>query len=103
MRSRDSADNGNDRKGDGIMNSLASLVKELNKKDCPKFIILEDSVILNLNNINEILPDIKKNYKETKDNLFIEILFGDEREKLYGVRVSQILEAIKQCKEKANG
>ena len=85
------------------MNSLASLVNELNKKDCPKFIVLEDYIVLNLNNITEILPDIKRNYKETKDDLFIEILFGDEHEKLYGLRVSQILEAIKQGKEKANG
>ena len=84
-------------------NSLASLVNELNKKDCPKFIVLEDYVILNLNNITEILFDRIKNYKETIDDPFIEILFGDEREKLYEVRVSQILEAIKQGKEKANG
>ena len=90
-------------KGDVQMNSLASLVNELNKKDCPKFIVLEDYIVLNLNNITEILPDIKRNYKETKDDLFIEILFGDEHEKLYGLRVSQILEAIKQGKEKANG
>lgn len=84
------------------MNSIASLVKELNKKDCPKFIVLEDMVILNLNNITEILPDIKRNYKETKDDLFIEIFFGEYHEKIYGLRVSQLLEAIKQCKEKTN-
>ena len=84
------------------MNSFEELVKELNKKDCPKFIVLEDFVILNLNSITEILPDIKRNYKETKDNLFIEIYFGEEHEKIHGLRVSQILEAIKQCKEKSN-
>lgn len=84
------------------MNSFAELVKELNKKDCPKFIVLEDTVILNLNNITEILPDINKNYKETKDDLFIEILFGEKSEKIYGLRVSQILEAINQGKEKTN-
>lgn len=84
------------------MYSLASLVNELNKKDCPKFIVLEDFVILNLNSITEILPDIKRNYKETKDDLFIEILFGEESEKIYGLRVSQILEAIKKVKEKTN-
>ena len=82
------------------MNTLASLLKELNKKDCPKFIILNEFMILNTNNINSILFDTKKNYKETKDDPFIEILFGEEREKFYGVRVSQILEAIKQGKEK---
>lgn len=53
------------------MNSISSLVKELNKKDCPKFIILNEFMILNTNNINSILPDIKRNYKETKDDLFI--------------------------------
>lgn len=84
------------------MNSLSALVKELNKKDCPKFIILEETVILNLNNITEILPDIKRNYKKTKDDLFIEIFFGEENQKLYGLRVSQILEAINQGKEKNN-
>lgn len=84
------------------MKTLALLVKELNKKDCPKFIILNDLIILNTNNINSILLDTKKNYKETKDDPFIEILFGEESEKIYGLRVSQILEAIKQCKEKTN-
>lgn len=83
--------------------SILALQKELNKKDCPKFIILNEFVILNTNNINSILFDTKKNYKETKDDPFIEILFGEEREKIYGLRVSQILEAIKQGKEKANG
>ena len=85
------------------MYSLASLVNELNKKDCPKFIILEDYIVLNLNNITEILIDVNRNYKETKDDMFIEILFGERHEKVYGLRVSQILEAIKQGKEKANG
>lgn len=81
------------------MNTLASLLKELNKKDCPKFIILDGLMILNTNNINSILFDTRKNCKETKDDPFIEILFGEEREKIYGLRVSQILEAIKQGKE----
>ena len=80
--------------------SIPSLVKELNKKDCPKFIILHEFMILNTNNINAILFDTRKNCKETKDDPFIEILYGEESEKLYGLRVSQILEAIKQCKEK---
>lgn len=84
------------------MNTLASLLKELNKKDCPKFIILNELIILNTNNINSILLDTKKNYKETKDDPFIEILFGEEREKIYGLRVSQILEAIKQGKKETN-
>lgn len=84
------------------MNTIASLLKELNKKDCPKFIILNEFMILNTNNINSILLDTKKNYKETKDDPFIEILFGEESEKIYGLRVSQILEAIKQGKEKNN-
>lgn len=84
------------------MNTIASLLKELNKKDCPKFIILNEFMILNTNNINSILLDTKKNYKETKDDPFIEILFGEESEKFYGLRVSQILEAIKQGKEKNN-
>ena len=84
------------------MNTLASLLKELNKKDCPKFIILNEFMILNTNNINSILFDTKKNYKETKDDPFIEILFGEESEKIYGLRVSQILEAIKQGKEETN-
>lgn len=82
------------------MNTLASLLKELNKKDCPKFILLNDIIILSTNNINSILFDTKKNYKETKDDPFVEILFGEEREKIYGLRVSQILEAIKQGKNK---
>ncbi len=84
------------------MNTLASLLKELNKKDCPKFIVLNELMILNTNNINSILLDTKKNYKETKDDPFIEILYGEESEKFYGLRVSQILEAIKQGKEKTN-
>ena len=84
------------------MNTLASLLKELNKKDCPKFIILNEFMILNTNNINSILFDTKKNYKETKDDPFIEIFFGEEREKIYGLRVSQIMEAIKQGKEETN-
>ena len=84
------------------MNTFASLLKELNKKECPKFIILNEFMILNTNNINSILFDTKRNYKETKDDPFIEILFGEEREKIYGLRVSQILEAIKQCKEETN-
>jgi len=84
------------------MNTFASLLKELNKKDCPKFIILNEFMILNTNNINSILFDTKKNYKETKDDPFIEILFGEEREKIYGLRVSQIMEAIKQGKNKTN-
>lgn len=84
------------------MNTLALLVKQLNKKDCPKFIILNEFMILNTNNINSILLDIKKNYKETKDDPFIEILFGEEAEKIYGLRVSQFLEAIKKGKEKTN-
>lgn len=84
------------------MNTLALLVKELNKNDCPKFIVLNELMILNTNNINSILLDTKKNYKETKDDPFIEILFGEESEKFYGLRVSQILEAIKQGKEKIN-
>lgn len=84
------------------MNTIASLLKELNKKDCPKFIILNEFMILNTNNINSILFDTKKNYKETKEDPFIEILFGEESEKIYGLRVSQILEAIKQGKEKNN-
>lgn len=82
--------------------SISALVKELNKKDCPKFIVWKEFIVLNLNNINEILFDIKKNCKETKDDPFIEILYGEEREKLYGLRVSQILEAINQGKEKNN-
>ena len=84
------------------MNTLASLLKELNKKDCPKFIILNEFMILNTNDINSILLDTKKNYKETKDDPFIEILFGEESEKIYGLRVSQILEAIKQGKNETN-
>ena len=80
------------------MNTLTLLAKELNKKDCPKFIVLEDCIVLNLNNINEILLDTKKNCKETKDDPFIEILFGEEKEKIYGLRVSQIMETIKQSK-----
>ena len=84
------------------MNTFASLLKELNKKDCPKFIILNEFMILNTNNINSILFDTKKNYKETKDDPFIEILYGEEREKIYGLRVSQIMEAIKQGKNKTN-
>ena len=63
------------------MNSFAELVKELNKKDCPKFIFLEEFIILNTNSINSILFDTKKNYKETKEDPFIEILFGEVREK----------------------
>ena len=59
-------------------------------------------MILNTNNINSILFDTKKNYKETKDDPFIEILYGEEREKIYGLRVSQILEAIKQGKKETN-
>ena len=81
------------------MNMLALLTNELNKKDCPNFIVLEDCLVINLSNINEILLDAKKNYKETKEDPFIEILFGEEREKIYGLRVSQILEAIKQGKK----
>ena len=81
------------------MNTFASLLKELNKKDCPKFIILNEFMILNTNNINSILFDTKKNYKETKDDPFIEILFGERSEKIYGLRVSQIMESINQCKE----
>lgn len=84
------------------MNTLALLVKELNKNDCPKFIVLNELMILNTNNINSILFDTKKNYKETKDDPFIEILFGEESEKFYGVRVSQIMEAIKQGKKNIN-
>ena len=84
------------------MNTLALLVKELNKKDCPKFIILGELMILNTSNINSILFDTKKNYKATKDDPFIEILFGEECEKFYGLRVSQIMKAIKQGKEKTN-
>lgn len=84
------------------MNTLTLLAKELNKKDCPKFIVLEDCIVLNLNNINEILLDTKKNCKETKDDPFIEILFGEEREKIYGLRVSQIMETIKQGKKETN-
>ena len=84
------------------MNTIALLVKELNKKDCPKFIVLEECIVLNLNNINGILLDTKKNYNKTKDDPFIEILFGEEREKIYGLRVSQILEAIEQGKNKTN-
>ena len=80
------------------MNTLASLLKELNDKDCPKFIVFNELMILNTDNINLILIDAKRNYKETKDDPFVEILFGEEREKLYGIRVSQILEAIKQSK-----
>lgn len=82
--------------------SISALVKELNKKDCPKFIDLKECIVLNLNNINEILLDIKKNCKETKDDPFVEILYSEESEKLYGLRVSQILEAINQGKEKNN-
>lgn len=81
------------------MNSLASLLKELNKKDCPKFIVLEEFIILNTNNINSILFDTKRNYKETKDDPYIEIMFGEESEKIYGLRVSQIMEAITKGKE----
>lgn len=81
------------------MNSLASLLKELNKKDCPKFIVLEEFIILNTNNINSILVDTKRNYKETKDDPYIEIMFGEKSEKIYGLRVSQIIEAITQGKE----
>ena len=81
------------------MNSLASLLKELNKKDCPKFIVLEEIMILNTNNINSILVDTRRNCKETKDDPFIEILFGEKSEKFYGLRVSQIIEAINQGKE----
>jgi hypothetical protein len=84
------------------MNTLALLTKALNKKDCPKFIILDELIILNTNNINSILFDTRKNFKETKDDPFIEIFFGEEREKIYGLRVSQILEAIKQGKNKTN-
>ena len=84
------------------MNTLALLVKELNKKDCPKFIVLNELMILNTNNINSILFDTRKNYKETKDDPFIEILFGERSEKIYGLRVSQILEAIEQGKEEKN-
>ena len=84
------------------MNTFASLLKELNKKECPKFIILNEFMILNTNNINSILFDTKKNYKETKDDPFIEILYGEEREQIYGLRVSQILEAIKQGKKETN-
>ena len=82
------------------MNTIALLVKELNKKDCPKFIVLNELMILNTNNINSILFDTRKNCKETKDDPFIEILFGEKSEKIYGLRVSQILEAIEQGKEK---
>ena len=81
------------------MNAIALLMKELNKKDCPKFIVLEESIILNTNNINSILIDTKRNYKETKEDPFIEILFGEKSEKIYGLRVSQIMESINQCKE----
>ena len=84
------------------MNTIASLLKELNKENCPKFIILDELMILNTNNINSILFDTRNNCKETKDDPFIEILFGEEREKIYGLRVSQILEAIEQGKEKKN-
>lgn len=80
------------------MNTLASLLKELNKKDCPKFILLNDLLILSTNNINSILFDTQRNYKETKDDPFIEILFGEAKEKIFQLRASQILEAIKQCK-----
>lgn len=84
------------------MNTLASLVKELNKKDCPKFIILNELMILNTNNINLILFDTKMNFKETIDDPFIEILYGEKSEKIYELHVSQILESIKQGKEKIN-
>ena len=80
------------------MNTLSLLTKKLNKKDCPKFIILSEFMILNTNNINSILFDTKKNCKETKDDPFVEILFGEKTEKIHGLRVSQIMEAIKQGK-----
>ena len=81
------------------MNAIALLLKELNKKYCPKFIVLEGFIILNTNNINSILFDTKRNCKETKEDPFIEILFGEKSEKIYGLRVSQIMESINQCKE----
>ena len=81
------------------MNTFALLTKELNKKDCPKFIVLEESLILNTNNINAVLFDTKRNYKETKEDPFVEIFFGERSEKIYGLRVSQIMESINQCKE----
>ena len=81
------------------MNAISLLAKELNKKDCPKFIILNEFMVLNTNNINSILFDTEKNYKETKDDPFVEILFGEKTEKIHGLRVSQIMEAIKQGKQ----
>lgn len=84
------------------MNKLSLLTKELNKKDCPKFIILDEFIVLNTNNINSILFDTEKNYKETKDDPFIEILYGEKTEKIHGLRVSQIMEAIKQGKLNEN-
>lgn len=79
--------------------SFLNLNKELNKKDCPQFIFLNPFIILNTRNISKILFDTRHNYKDTINDPLVEIYSDDNNSKLTGVKISKIMDAIKDAKK----
>lgn len=80
--------------------SFLNLNKELNKKDCPQFIFLNPFVILNTRNISKILFDTRHNYRGSIKDPLVEIYSDDEDSKLTNVKISKIMDAIKDAKMK---
>ena len=87
------------KKIDGI---FTDLLKELNDKDCPQFVMIDSFVILNIRNITKIIFDSLKNYKETINDPFVEIYSDDNESRIKHIRISVIINAIKSAKREGN-
>lgn len=77
------------------------LLKALNDKDCPDFILFESVMIINTRNITKIILDVFLNSSITADDPIVAIYSDGEASRIRQFKISQILEAIEKAKAEA--
>lgn len=77
------------------------LLKALNDKDCPDFILFESVMIINTRNITKIILDVFLNSSITADDPIVTIYSDGEESRIRQFKISQILEAIEKAKAEA--
>lgn len=77
------------------------LLKALNDKDCPDFILFKSVMIINTRNITKIILDVYLNSRETADDPIVTIYSDGEETRIRQLKISQILEAIEKAKAEA--
>lgn len=83
----------------GVM--FKKLLKALNDKDCPDFILFDSVMIISTRNITKIIHDQFLNSRKTIDDPFVTIYSDVNETRIKEIKISQILEAIEKAKAEA--